>query len=136
MTGLNQRKHNWRSLALAGVLMGLAVPATQASAQAASPVLAAARASGEVGEKTDGYLGFPSTPSAEVRRAVDELNIKRRAYYAERAAAQHSTVEEYGITMGCQLIAKVKPGEKYQAPDGSWRTRSAEPPLRSNLCPA
>jgi uncharacterized protein YdbL (DUF1318 family) len=135
MTGLIERKHNWRSLVLAGVLLGLAVPVTQASAQAASPVLAAARASGEVGEKTDGYLGYPSAPSAEVRRAVDELNIKRRAYYAERAAAQRSTVEEYAVTMGCQLIAKVKPGEKYQAPDGSWRTRGTEAPLRSNLCP-
>ena len=136
MTRLIERKHNWRSLAFAGVLLALAVPATQASAQAVSPVLAAARASGEVGEKTDGYLGFPGPASTEVRRAADELNIKRRAYYAERAAAQHSTVEEYGVTMGCQLIAKTKPGEKYQAPDGSWRTRGVEPPLRSNLCPA
>lgn len=136
MTGLIERKHNWRSLVLAGVLLGLAVPVTQASAQAANPVLAAARASGEVGEKTDGYLGYPSAPSADVRRAGDELNIKRRAYYAERAVAQRSTVEEYAVTMGCQLIAKVKPGEKYQAPDGSWRTRGTEAPLRSNLCPA
>lgn len=136
MTGLIERKHNWRSLVLAGAMLAFVLPIAQASAQAANPVLTAARASGEVGEKTDGYVGFPSSPSAEVRRAVDELNIKRRAYYAERAAAQHSTVEEYGITMGCQLIAKTKPGEKYQAPDGSWRTRGAEPPLRSNLCPA
>lgn len=136
MTGLIERKHNWRSLVLAGAMLALALPAAQASAQAASPVLAAARASGEVGEKTDGYVGFPSAPSAEVRRAADELNIKRRAYYAERAAAQHSTVEDYGFTMGCQLIAKTKPGEKYQAPDGSWRTRGAEAPLRHNACPA
>jgi len=42
----------------------------------------------------------------------------------------------YGFTMGCQLIAKVKPGERYQAPDGSWRTRGAEAPLRDNRCPA
>ena len=136
MTGLYDRKHNWRSLVLAGAVLALALPAAQASAQAASPVLAAARASGEVGERTDGYLGFPGAVSADVRRAADELNIKRRAYYAERAAAQHSTVEDYGLTMGFQLIAKTKPGEKYQAPDGSWRTRGAEPPLRSNLCPA
>lgn len=136
MTGLNLRKHNARSLVLAGVLMALTLPAAQASAQVANPVLAAARASGEVGEKTDGYLGFPTAPSAEVRRAADEVNIKRRAIYAERAAAQHSTVEEYAFTISCQLIAKTKVGEKYQAPDGSWRTRSAEPPLRNNLCPA
>jgi uncharacterized protein YdbL (DUF1318 family) len=136
MTGLIERKHNWRSLVLAGAMLGFVLPAAQASAQAASPVLATARASGDVGEKTDGYLGFPGTPSAEVRRAADELNIKRRAYYAERAAAQSTTVEAYALTMGCQLIAKTKPGEKYQAPDGSWRTRGAEAPLRSNLCPA
>jgi uncharacterized protein YdbL (DUF1318 family) len=136
MTGLNQRKHNWRSLVLAGALLGLAMPAAQASAQVTNPVLAAARSAGEVGEKTDGYLGFPSAPNADVRRAADEVNIKRRAIYAERAAAQHSTVEDYAFTIACQLIAKTKPGEKYQAPDGSWRTRGAEAPLRDNRCPA
>ena len=136
MTALIERKHNRLSLVLAAAALGMLLPAAQASAQVASPVLASARTSGQVGEQTDGYLGFPSVPSAEVRRAADELNIKRRAFYAERAAAQHSTVEDYAFTMGCQLIAKTKPGEKYQAPDGSWRTRGAEAPLRNNLCPA
>jgi hypothetical protein len=136
MTRLIDRKHNLRKLALAAALLSLPVTMTTASAQAANPVLSTARAAGEVGERTDGYLGFPGPVSAEVRRAADELNIKRRAYYAERASAQHSTVEDYAFTMGCQLIAKTKPGEKYQAPDGTWRTRSAEPPLRSNVCPA
>ncbi len=135
MTGLIERKHSWRSLALAGALLGFVLPAATASAQVANPVLVAARASGEVGEKTDGYVGFPSSPSAEVRRAADELNIKRRAYYAERAAAQRSTIDDYSFTMGCQLIAKTKLGEKYQAPDGSWQTRTAAAPLRDSRCP-
>ena len=39
-----------------------------ASAQSRDPAYAAARASGAVGEKTDGYLGYPSAPSAEVRK--------------------------------------------------------------------
>jgi len=44
-------------------------------------------------------------------------------------------VEEYAFTSGCLLISKTNPGEKYQAPDGSWQTRTSAPPLRDARCP-
>jgi hypothetical protein len=44
-------------------------------------------------------------------------------------------VEEYAFTSGCLLIAQTRPGEKYQAPDGSWQTRGAGAPLRDSRCP-
>ncbi len=99
------------------------------------PAYAAARSSGQVGEKTDGYLAAIGSVSAEVRRMVDTINIRRRANYTERAAAQNATVEEYAFTQGCILIARTDPGEKYQAPDGSWQTRSAGAPQRDSRCP-
>ena len=137
MSARNERSfHNRLKLGLGGAALALLIAVAPASAQTANPAYAAARAAGQVGEQTDGYLGFPTPPSADVRRVADEVNIKRRAIYAERAAANHSTVEDYAFTTGCQLIAKTKPGEKYQAPDGSWKTRGAEPPLRDNRCPA
>jgi uncharacterized protein YdbL (DUF1318 family) len=120
--------------AVGGVALGLLLSAAPVAAQ--SPAYAAARAAGQVGEQVDGYLGFPSAPSADVRRTADDVNIKRRAIYAERAGVNHSTVEEYAFTTGCQLILKTKPGEKYQAPDGTWQTRGAEMPLRDSKCPA
>ena len=94
-----------------------------------------ARAAGQVGEMPNGYLGFPTPPSADVRRMAEDINIKRKAVYAQRAQANGSTIEEYAITAGCQAIARTVPGEKYQAPDGSWRTRGAEKPVLGSLCP-
>ena len=122
------------NLRLAGVALGLALVAVPALAD--NPAYTAARAAGQVGEQVDGYLGFPASPSAEVRRTAEDVNIKRRAIYAERASANHSTVEEYAFTTACQLILKTRPGERYQAPDGSWQTRGSQAPVRSAQCPA
>ena len=121
---------------LGGVALGLLLAALPAAAQTANPASAAARAAGQIGEQTDGYLGFPSNPSADVRRGAEDINIKRRAIYADRASETHSTQEDYAFTIACRLIKKTKPGEKYQAPDGSWHTRTAEAPLRDAKCAA
>lgn len=121
-------KAGWAALAA----LVLVAPA---SAQQRDPAYSAARASGQVGEKVDGYLGFPVPPSAEIRRLADDINIKRKAVYAERAEANGATIEEYAFSAGCQAIARSVPGEKYQAPDGSWQTRTAAAPLRDPRCP-
>jgi hypothetical protein len=44
-------------------------------------------------------------------------------------------VEEYAFTTGCKLIAATQPGEKYQAPDGSWMTRGAGRPCVTVVAP-
>lgn len=121
------------AVALGALALALSTPAS--AQQQRDPAYAAARAAGQVGEKIDGYLGFPAAPSAEVRRMADEINIKRRAIYAEKAAEQRATVDQYAFTTGCLLIAKTAVGEKYQAPDGSWQTRTAAAPLRDPRCP-
>jgi uncharacterized protein YdbL (DUF1318 family) len=104
-------------------------------AQGRDPAYAAARAAGQVGEKMDGYLGFVGTPNASLRATVDDINIRRKAAYAAKAQANNATVEEYALTSGCQLILNTRPGEKYQAPDGTWQTRTSAPPLRDSRCP-
>ena len=117
--------------ALAVALGGIATPA---SAQR-DPAYAAARAAGDVGEKMDGYLGIVGNETPELRRIVNDINIKRRAVYSQRAQATNATIEEYALTAGCQAILATAPGEKYQAPDGSWQTRTNAPPLRDSRCP-
>ena len=104
-------------------------------AQGRDPAYAAARASGQVGEKLDGYLGFVGTPSAAMRAMVDDLNIKRKAAYAAKAQANNATIEEYALSSGCQLILNTQSGEKYQAPDGTWQTRTSATPSRDSRCP-
>lgn len=127
---------SFRSSARFIVMAAVAALAVSGPATAQrDPAYATARAAGQIGEKTDGYLGYIGTPSAAVRAMVEDLNIKRRALYSEKAKAAGATVEEYAFTSGCRLIAQTAPGEKYQAPDGSWQTRGSGPPVRDSRCP-
>lgn len=122
--------------ALTGAVFALALGGMAAPAHAQrDPAYAAARASGQVGEKMDGYLGIVGEETTELRRIVNDINIKRRAVYSERAQATNATLEEYALTAGCQAILATTPGEKYQAPDGSWQTRTSAPPMRDSRCP-
>jgi uncharacterized protein YdbL (DUF1318 family) len=127
-----------RQLALTFGVVALAAGALPGAVMAQAsrdPAYASARASGQVGEKMDGYLGFVGTPSAALRAVVEDINIKRKAVYAEKARANNATLEEYALTAGCLAILRTAPGEKYQAPDGTWRTRGTEAPLRDSRCP-
>ncbi|MBX7540435.1 YdbL family protein [Qipengyuania sphaerica] len=117
--------------AIAVALGGIAAPAFAQR----DPAYAAARAAGEVGEKMDGYLGIVGASTPELQRIVNDINIKRRAVYSQRAQATNATLEEYALTAGCQAILATSPGEKYQAPDGSWQTRTSAPPMRDSRCP-
>jgi len=119
------------SAAIAVALGGFAAPAFAQR----DPAYAAARSSGQVGEKMDGYLGIVGAETAELRRIVNDINIKRRALYSQKAQANNATLEEYALAAGCQAIAATAAGEKYQAPDGSWQTRGAGAPMRDSRCP-
>lgn len=133
-----RKMHTPRSrlaLAAGSVALALVTVAGPATAQQRDPAYAAARAAGQVGEKVNGYLGFPTPPSAEVRRIAEDINIKRRALYAEKAMAQSATIDDYAFTSGCRLILQTAPGEKYEAPDGTWQTRGAGAPARDPKCP-
>ncbi len=125
---------NSLSAALSAVAMigALAVPAL---AQQRDPAYAAAREAGRVGEQPDGYLGIVGAADPALQRLVDDINIKRRALYAEKAKENNATLEAYALTAGCQAIARTVAGEKYRAPDGSWQTRTAAPPTRDPRCP-
>ncbi len=129
-----------RDLVLAGVTalaaIGLvASPALSQQPPQRDPAYAAARAAGKVGEQPDGYLGIVGAADPALQRMVDDINIKRRAVYAERAQLKKQTLEAYALTAGCEAVARTEPGEKYRAPDGSWQTRTDSPPIRDARCP-
>ena len=126
---------NTRRLLIATGMAALALAGAGSAWAQRDPAYAAARSAGQVGEKTDGYLGYVTTPSPQVRALVEDLNIKRRALYTERARAANATVEEYAFTSGCQLIVQTLAGEKYEAPSGGWQTRTSAPPQRDSRCP-
>lgn len=123
-----------RALSAMAALAVLGLAATPALADR-DPAYAAARAAGKVGEQVDGYLGIVGAADPALQRLVDDINIKRRAVYAEKAKENNATLEAYALTAGCQAVARTTPGEKYRAPDGSWQTRTPGPPIRDPRCP-
>lgn len=128
---MKTRRYAFAATAAALALGTIAAPALAQR----DPAYSAARANGTVGEKMDGYLGVVGSANATLQAMVDDINIRRRAVYAERAQAEGATLEQYALTAGCLAIARTEPGEMYQAPDGSWQRRTSAPPLRDPRCP-
>jgi uncharacterized protein len=120
---------------IAAVLLG-ATASSAVAVQGRDPAYQSARQSGLVGEKSDGYLGFVTAPSPAIEALVDDINIKRKAAYSKEALANGATVEEMALRSGCRLIAeRTVAGEKYQTPNGTWKTRDANPPELDSRCP-
>ena len=109
---------------LAFLLLAMAAPAPAQT----TPAVIAARQAGVVGERYDGFLGFASAPSADVRRQVGAINIKRRVLYTDLATRRNVTLQTVAIAAGCELLADVKVGEAYMLSDGAWRRRAAGQP--------
>lgn len=109
-----------RLMLVVAALAGAILPA-MASAQDSAAILAARR-SGQIGERYDGYLGVVnSNISAELRRQVGAVNIRRRALYSDLAARKGVSPEEVGITAACSLLRRIGVGEYYLAGEGAWR---------------
>ncbi len=91
---------------------------------------AALRSTGKVGEQSDGYLGVVGSAGAALRAQVDNINIKRRAYYTELAARRGAKIEEVAAAAACEIFAsRVQPGQYYRLADGVWRQREAGAPI-------
>ena len=114
------------TVAAAAIVGGTGV----ARAMFQSDAAASLRASGQVGEQADGYLGIVGSVPSAVRAQVDSINIQRRAYYTDLAARRGAKIEEVGATTACQLFrTKVGPGQYYRLPDGVWRQRNGSEPV-------
>ena len=121
------------------LLLIFAVAAFTASAPAPAPAQSAAvdaaRQSGAVGERYDGYVGLVMPASPGLRSQVAAINIRRRSLYNNFAASKRVSPEEVGITAGCQLLARVQPGQVYMLADRQWRRRVAgQPPSVPDYC--
>lgn len=89
----------------------------------ALPALAdlhSARAAGQIGEKADGFV---TAFDPSVQALADEINAKRQAEYAAVAAKQGQTVAVVGAVFAGTIQAGLEKGAKYQAADGSWKTK-------------
>lgn len=114
------------SRALRPIMLAALLAAAPALAQA--PILDAARGSGAIGERYDGYLGIAEPVAPAVRTQVAGINIRRRSLYSNLAASRGASPQEVGITAGCQLLARVAVGQAYMLSDGVWRRRGVGQP--------
>ena len=93
-----------------------------ASPAFAQDSLAEARAAGAIGEKSNGYVAIlPAEPGDTLRRRVAEVNIKRRALYAQLATRRGVQQAEVGMIATCSFFPKLPAGSLYQWADGTWR---------------
>ena len=125
---MTERRPAFAALAAALALTSLAGPA---AAQQRDPAYAAARAAAMSAKRWTAISAVVGGETSALRAMVNDLNIQRRAVYAQKAQANGATLEEYALTAGCLAISRTTAGEMYQAPDGSWQTRT--PPRRSAI---
>ena len=116
------------------VVLGLALALAAGPAVAQDAVIAA-RASGIVGERYDGYLGAAGPLSPALRAQVGAINIKRRSLFSNLASRRGVTAQDVGVAAACALLGRVAVGEVYLLEEGQWRRRAAgEAPPRPAYC--
>ena len=75
------------------------------------------RASGALGESASGYV-VARDPSATAE--VASINKKRKAVYAEKAAAQGVSIDQVGKVYAKEIFKKVPAGTWIQNQQGQW----------------
>lgn len=103
-----------RFLALAFAGMALLFGA-DASAQGLNDM----RASGAVGEGFDGFMRARSNDAA-VKAKVEEVNAKRRAIYAKRAAEQGISADQVGRVYAGEIFGRSPAGTWFLQANGTW----------------
>ena len=114
------------ALAVAGTAAFVALTPETAIAQAsdAKRVVDNAKSQGLIGEAVDGYIyAVPgASVPGDVRSAMEEINIGRKAVYTRLAREQNVSVAVVAALTGEKQVAKARPGEKVLLKDGSWQT--------------
>ena len=80
-----------------------------------------AKASGQIGEQPDGYLGIVDTaaPTA-VRQMVEDVNLKRRERYRGIASKNGTNLQAVEALTGKKLVEEAPTGQYVRLPDGRW----------------
>lgn len=107
-------------LKLGTLLMALclALPATAMSLNEAMSALGQAKASGQLGERPDGYLGVVQS-GGQAEEIASQINQARRAEYHRLAQKNGISVSDVEAIAGKKAIEKTPPGQIIQLNE-SW----------------
>jgi uncharacterized protein YdbL (DUF1318 family) len=115
---IQARRARWLITALSTLLMLSLSGALWAAS------LDAAKSSGMIGEKPDGYLGLVRQDApADVRALVDDVNSKRRSRYEQIARQQGAPLGDVEKVGGATAIDKTRPGNYVMDSSGRWRKK-------------
>jgi len=78
-----------------------------------------AKASGQIGEQLNGYLGLVSSASGDVRALVQNINQKRRAVYQNIASKNGTSLQAVEQMAAKKAINKTPSGQYIQS-SGGW----------------
>lgn len=108
-------------LVAAALILAVSFAATPMTAVAQQSV-DDAKASGLIGEQWNGYLGLvSSSASADVKKLVDEVNLKRRQKYREIARTNGTSLEAVEIIAGKKLVERAPSGTYVRTgPNTGW----------------
>ncbi|WP_028238542.1 YdbL family protein [Stutzerimonas azotifigens] len=96
----------------------LSLPAAAMTLNEAMSALGSAKASGQLGEKPDGYLGVVRS-SAQAEEIAAQINQARRAEYHRVAQKNGVSVDDVEAIAGKKAIDKTPAGQFVQI-DGQW----------------
>lgn len=96
----------------------LALPAAAMTLNEAMAALGQAKASGQLGEKPDGYLGVVQS-GGEAEEIASQINQARRAEYRRLAQKNGISVSDVEAIAGKKALEKTPSGQIIQL-NGSW----------------
>jgi uncharacterized protein YdbL (DUF1318 family) len=108
---------NFSSSFYRSIMMAIAVFLLAGGITASAASLQDLRASGALGESASGYA-VARDPSATAE--VASINEKRKAVYAEKAAAQGVSIDQVGKVYAKEIFNKVPAGTWLQNEQGQW----------------
>lgn len=104
---------------LAAILVATLIAGALPGIAAAQP-LDAARASGMIGERFDGYAVARPSANADAKKLVGKVNAQRAAIYAKRARQQGISAEAVGKVYAKEILERAPKGTWFMQADGKW----------------
>ncbi len=98
---------------------GIGIAAMGAAGPALALTLDEARASGQVGEMPNGYVGVVRSGPG-VQDLVDSINARRREHYKEIADEEGAPMAAVEQRAGARLIERAGSGEFVMNAGGAW----------------
>lgn len=103
------------------LLLSLSLPVLALNLNEAMSALGDAKASGQLGEMPNGYLGVVK-PGPEVDEIARLINLARRAEYQKLATQNGIQLSDVEAIAGKKAIDKTPPGQYIQW-QGQWRRK-------------